>query len=832
MKKNIIYLFFHALAALFCLCSCGLEEPIDTPQNSDGYVEFVARPVGFNNQVVETKATAADNFESTLCNCFFLVFDEISGNRIGFHQLDVTSHSTPKFKLNAKGLDEVTACFIANVPVTFASNITTIEALNSAVLDDITYADGGVIGTPTIDLDSDSSTPAVSCIPMFGIMEDVKIESISTSIQIPLARLFAKVSVELTMTLNNTAQANSYYNVHSYHVHNLPTKVKLIASKHLNEENNQWVNDESEWVHDGDSFKDKSSKTGINHKVYNTQSLDITNAFDKIYSFELYVPEFFLDPLDASDANLGENYATEKYKPLMYDSTKHPIYITIDGIFTPSLSLVTQSKPMTYTVYLGEDDCCSFSMIRNTLYKNSLNIGGIKNHKDDPNNLDHRVEISPLNLVDMNGESSNCYLIQQKGTYYLPPYKGVFKSIEEAEMNRCSGTTVEVEKDNSSISITNARYDIKTKCIVFDVGDIVNGNAVIILKNGNATEWSWHLWLNSSFSIGGVGLLDVGYDKYPNGSEMMSRNLGSSVLDGEGLYYQYGSKKPYIGGTYIGGGVNGTESWYKTETFVKDDGTEGSRYIKTVNDPCPPNYRMPGPNEWDASKGTEATTDVLFSYLISPAVGFSYTGFRNASDGNKSSNTFAATDDVVDAGDFYFEEKDEDDSDDPDKTNTKSKEYRILTTTTKRYYNIQYNVPTTQKFGGFWTNTSMSYFKYYNFRVDWSKISYSNYNTYITFKSCDYREVQVQVKQYRTKNSFPTSIVKPWSDWTNDGQSTTIYDKTQTNSSARAAELNTTEYKFEFFTRNLDVATIGRQNTKIITSENINNGYQVRCIKE
>lgn len=820
MKKNILNIFFLALAVLLYLSSCALEEPIDTPQNTDGYIEFVARPVGFNNQMVETKS-AANEFENTIENCFFLIFDETSGNRIGFHQLDATSSSTPNIKLNVKGLETVTACFVANVPIDFASNIGSISALESAVLEDMTYASDGIIGTPTIDLDSNPDTPSVQCIPMFGIRRNLAVESILNSVQIPLARLFAKVSVELTMSLNNTTQLNSYYSIHAYHIHNLPTKVKLMASRSLNEDG-ELVYDESDWVYDGDFFIAESSKTGIQKSVYNDEAIGFNDS-DKHYAFDIYVPEYFLYPLSADEADLGENYATEKYKPLMYDHAKYPIYLTIDGIFTPSLQLLSQSQPLKYTVYFGEDDCSSFSMQRNTLYTNSLIIGGTSNNKDNPNNLDHRVETSPLNLMDMNGESSNCYLINQEGTYYLPPYMGVFKSEAEAENHRCSGTTVEIlHKDNDDISIINERYDPKTQCIIFDVEELANGNVIIAIKNGNTIEWSWHLWCDSSFSFGGVGLLDVGTQIYPNGSEFMDRNLGASTLGGTGLFYQYGSKNPFINNSYHGGGTNGTATWYAEEEYINDDNTTGVRPAKAIHDPCPPGYRMPRPDEWDPSKGTNATTDLLFSYLISPAVGFGYTGYLDSDNGNKQTTTSSSTDDIVDAGTYKISDstRESDEVQGPG-SNTSNVEYRTITRTTNEYINIQYNVPTTQKTGGFWTAESGKIFKYYNYRADWNEFEITNPYGFIDIVGCSYRTYVCRVQQKREKTLWW------WGEWKDiSGTETPISD---TITPGDASVINTRNNKGTLALNQYKVTTTGQPNTQITTS-NVNNGFQVRCI--
>ena len=150
MSQKKIHIFFHALAALLCLSSCALEEPIDTPQNSDGYIEFVARPVGFNNQVVETKGPA-NGLEQAVYSCYLLVFDNDpqSQNYGNLIQRSEASLNQP-LKLNLKS-GNVKACFLVNVTKTFAENIKGITRpegstenpncyLNSAVLD-ITYAD-------------------------------------------------------------------------------------------------------------------------------------------------------------------------------------------------------------------------------------------------------------------------------------------------------------------------------------------------------------------------------------------------------------------------------------------------------------------------------------------------------------------------------------------------------------------------------------------------------------------------------------------------------------------------------------------------------------------
>ena len=121
MKRNLIYVFAAALASVFTLQSCGLEEPFNTPQSSatEGVVELVARPVSYNNHEVSTKA-AGDFNDAAIHNAFLILFNK-DGQRILFEEINIADE-----QLSAKidrGLSEVTACILANVPADFARGI-------------------------------------------------------------------------------------------------------------------------------------------------------------------------------------------------------------------------------------------------------------------------------------------------------------------------------------------------------------------------------------------------------------------------------------------------------------------------------------------------------------------------------------------------------------------------------------------------------------------------------------------------------------------------------------------------------------------------------------
>ena len=351
MSQKKIHIFFHALATLFCLCSCGLEEPIDTPQNSDGYVEFVARPVGFNNQVVDTKAAATPGVETNIYSCYFLVFDTTpnTGNGNLVYCSDnlisgtdpVTSIPTQKINVDKKTVKKVKACFIVNVPKNFIYNdsdapiINTLTALNDAVLgpEHFSYADDP-IGVPKMTINGASD---VKCIPAFGMTPtDINLGSNSAApVPITIKRLFAKVSIDLSMditfsdTLDENINTFTFFQLNNYEIRNLPKKVRLCEK----------VGVQCDWYNQSDNFNVPigSGTLTQNNRIYNKTS----SQTPKSINFEFYVPEYYLDSIDKPINN-------QAHKPENKPDGACAIYAFLTGTYS-QYSLNT--KNMQYSIY-------------------------------------------------------------------------------------------------------------------------------------------------------------------------------------------------------------------------------------------------------------------------------------------------------------------------------------------------------------------------------------------------------------------------------------------------------------------------------------------------
>ena len=629
MKNSIIYI--SLFIALWGLCSCSMEEQY-APVSNESTIQLVPRITSFNGVDVATKADGdAPAFETAIYTAYLLIFDN-KGNRVHFSSVAEENGSWSQ-KVTMKNLPSGTACFIANVPQDFAGGIDTIDELNNAVLD-LTYATyteaGGYLGVPKLTVNGESKL----CIPMFG-STPVGTMTHNQTLSIPVKRLFAKISVELKLDMNlsglqSTIQTLTNYELSYFNLHNLHNKVRLVANP----------NSESSWK-DGSANPTTFQSASIGAKIYNSTS----SMEQKSYSFDCYVPEFYLNPKQNPTDD-------QRYKPLNYVEGTYPIYLELVGQYN---AYAIAPRDINYKVYLGNDNVSNFSLTRNTHYKNVLTIKGTDQNSTTQNNLDHRVTTSTINNpVAKAGQSANCYIIAKPGEYTIPAYKGAYSNLNEAtfcmqgknlsEYETRVEVLANVVEYESITSITFSKsptYNPETNTISFTVNPMLNNNWVpngsVIMalqyrKKGETqwtTEWSWHLWFVYNITASEDGWGTIGYQTMPDGTtNMMDRNLGvhanAAATPGSkvGFYYKYGQHAPYLDpdgdGVYTqygGGSVsNATPVWNSS---------------KSVTDPCPPGYKMPNSSVWTRTDGTDATLVDAFIYWNSGTnyIYYPYSGY-------------------------------------------------------------------------------------------------------------------------------------------------------------------------------------------------------------
>ena len=241
---------------------------------------------------------------------------------------------------------------------------------------------------------------------------------------------------------------------------------------------------------------------------------------------------------------------------------------------------------------------------------------------------------SPVETVVSLGElgrTANCYVVSQEGTYSIPAVKG--NSVES--VGDVASAEVLWESFGTDVTptvgdiIEQVQYEATTGKIVFSTPvTLKNGNAVIAAKDASGEIlWSWHIWVCKDFDPEATA-----QEYYNNAGVMMDRNLGAiSATPGDvgamGLLYQWGRKDPFLGSSSISSSIKAasTLSWPSTvssnpstgsidyavkhpTTFImlnsrnydwyytNNSSTDNTRWqsAKTIYDPCPPGWRVPG----------------------------------------------------------------------------------------------------------------------------------------------------------------------------------------------------------------------------------------------
>lgn len=213
-------------------------------------------------------------------------------------------------------------------------------------------------------------------------------------------------------------------------------------------------------------------------------------------------------------------------------------------------------------------------------------------------------------------ETANCYIISEEGNYEFPlvygcgfingkenprsysgdnflDYKG--EIINTPEINYKVKNVKIISWDSDPGIINNLK--IEKDYVKFSINKVPEGGAnyiIAIFDDQDTIIWSWHLWLCNfikDIKIGDYTLLNI--------------PLASKLEDGKIniMYYQWGRKDPlgYMS-KIVKRSSNTMEAIQNPDTLYYNAGStwswiDSSNYwgkYKTIYDPCPAGYRVPG----------------------------------------------------------------------------------------------------------------------------------------------------------------------------------------------------------------------------------------------
>ena len=390
---------------------------------------------------------------------------------------------------------------------------------------------------------------------------------------------------------------------------------------------------------DGDSFQFQNLSGVVSFKVSGDyDSFTLTGRKDVMLSYEL-----FQIKITDKESNLKQ-------------------YLQRPATTIESTNLVADGETMNYVYIPGDVDLKGGFILR--FYKDGKPIKGLTDKS--PINLragkglamgdvthllvDAADDIDPslATPLDTDGHA-NCYIVYQTGLYRFNTVKGN----TETALSGVTDAVVlwETYCDNQEVEqrsvIAGVTFDSESGSICFQLPDPVKpGNALVaaIDKDENIL-WSWHIWIPET---------TITVDSHGMGAfKMMSRNLGALVdtKTGEkadsrsfGLLYQWGRKDPFLGAraldstepvTFVGNAMKVVEgvidpdaSIDKPTTFINVDGAwatgndnmmwgdveRDEKAVKSIYDPCPPGYRIPGRKRFNIYNESSGSSLAGFSY--------------------------------------------------------------------------------------------------------------------------------------------------------------------------------------------------------------------------
>ena len=497
-------------------------------------------------------------------------------------------------------------------------------------------------------------------VPMTGFYYGGINTSTASQMNVSLQRAVAKVNftVDVSNFKADDGNAPSQVVINSISLCNVPTNVTLYPCQ--NRPTLPSGNKAGVWS--GAQVAFPTSAEMQSSTTYGADDNQSTTA----NNFVAYIPE---NARGSFDDKITSNKL--KIPATIGADGKSCTYINVDLNY-----MFTNGKEdhVTYKIYLGGNALGDMNLLRNTQYNVTTNIYGANGADTDTRiTIDKDAHFDP-GTVEGSQPAANCYMVNMTGTaktltipiaqarkgwYWIAnqtknttDFDAFKKALEAGNFTvEQVWTTASGTKITGKVNTTNKNYIDVT----IPAGVTNGNNAVVALKSGETTYWSWHLWFtdyepSSTGNTANNGqvhqYISVAFQPGGRyyGKYMMDRNLGATVTGVKGaisqpettteavkyygLYYQFGRKDPFVGSsdgicnTFITRyGANGTtvissldeENVSGAETKLADavkepnlfytsdggnwtlekDGLWGESGVKSSFDPCPAGWRVP-----------------------------------------------------------------------------------------------------------------------------------------------------------------------------------------------------------------------------------------------
>jgi uncharacterized protein (TIGR02145 family) len=639
--KKILYLF----SLLLLLASCSDENSGSSPSGGENVAaHFSLHPSQMNGAATRSTTTLTPEIESKIVHLWVFQFESSadgSGLLLSKISLPVSDPSDIDITLKANASNKTSKLyFVANMEkATFpAAGAMTESAFKALATDKIDSESGFLL----------QNTTAGNYIPMFGEIKDPLTVlgggALDKVLQVNMVRMLARVDLVYSVSAPN-------FTLQRIRVCNVPTTMEYYRATDA-------LSVPLYGTEQVPAIKDAATDL-LNFPYEGTVNSSVTST----------TLTFYLPPNHRGVGTNTDAAHDEKLKTGISNAT----YFELTGLSTAG----TTGNVFTYKFYPGQDGYNDYNLDRNTYYTLTASVSG--------------TALSDLRINAL--PKSNCYIVAPGGSVDIPISRAnegqaILGSVPISNIASpdCTASVYWqtaaglVTVDAGSASCSGGFFTVKAP-------SASEGNAVVCIKRGTTILWSWHIWVTSYTP-------NTTNQTYANGITFMDRNLGATTnvlpdvsqwtaagqvktdVGSFGLLYQWGRKDPFPGSASIttnatftaatGAGTNptiynGAGSAYSVATaptctgatatglvssianpftfytgsdWYSSSGTQNNalwgNYYKTVYDPCPVGWRVPGKDSWvglDTKKAGTSTSNLWDDFSSFPWYGSDHTKF-------------------------------------------------------------------------------------------------------------------------------------------------------------------------------------------------------------
>ena len=388
---------YIVVITLLLLASSCLQSDVDDVviSQSNDTVKIIGRVMPFSSRYVSTRVDYKLDAEKEIVSMCLAVF----GSDRRCKDLRYSDGSNASFVIEKQYLKNGDQLYIfANIPdPTEGNNAWAVgDTVDKFVATQCEV--NGIVEIPTF---MGHNGQVLQGLPMIGKYDIVDKNNLPVLIPIPLESIYSKIYLEISVDPDQKIEGYDYasFYLEGFEVHNVADSVDFVGGTENSTTDNVGV---LSTIFDGSHMlePDKVFAQGGTSKKASLYFYLPERYLKSDYTINTY-PYPFGSYADLDDDE--KRRLPQRYKPLLAEG-KGATFVRFFGEYIDHKG---DNFNVSYDIYIGNNNCDNFDVVRNTQYNNIITIKGLAAYNDvshDPNSIaiDHRVDVERVEPIITN----------------------------------------------------------------------------------------------------------------------------------------------------------------------------------------------------------------------------------------------------------------------------------------------------------------------------------------------------------------------------------------------------------------------------------------------